>query len=139
MSKHIQAKTSGATGDESELDGHFPLFAFALRDFSLQLEIDERKVTANEYMENGLTLRDDSRSKEYNESRMCIRKYFKNRHCFTFDRPASRKKLVNLECLSDSELSEEFVEDTENFLTFMFQNAPAKKLENGRPINGRSK
>ena len=142
MSKHIQSKTDSAPGDDAEFDSYFPFFVFALRDFSQRLEIGGRSVTADEYMEHCLTVREssDPKATEYNKSREYIRKYFLKRRCFTFDRPASsRTKLWELEKLKDSDLSDDFVEDTRLFLDFIFQDAPVKELENGRPIKGGSK
>ncbi len=141
MSKHIRTKVDSTTGDDADFDWYFPLFVFALRDFTLELEIDGREVTADQYMEHCLTLRQaqDPNSQRYNVPRLCIRKYFKKRRCFTFDRPTNRKKLKDLDKLPDAKLSEDFVEETQKFLDFMFQKAPIKKLENGQAINGRSK
>ncbi len=75
----------------------------------------------------------------YNEPRRCLRKYFKNRKCFTFDRPASAKKMQQLEKCSDEDLSEDFVEQVGEFLQYVYTNCPTKKLETGQEINGRSK
>ncbi len=141
MSKHIQSKTGSGPGDDAEFDRYFPVFVFALRDFMLEIMINGREVTTDEYMEYCLTLREshDPRATEYNMPRECIRKYFKNRRCFTFDRPAGRKKLRELRIIPHSMLSVDFVEETQLFLEFIFRDAPVKKLENGCPFNGRSK
>ena len=76
----------------ADFDGNFPLFIFALRDFSLDLEIDGKEVTADEYLEHCLALKkdDSDAAKSYNKCRIYLRKYFKRRKCFTFDRPTSR-------------------------------------------------
>ena len=70
--------------------------------------------------------------------RYCIRKYFKKRRCFTFDTPGGRETLRDLEKLPDTNISQLFVEETQNFLNFIFQEAPIKKLETGQALNGRS-
>ncbi len=67
-----------------------------------------------------------------------MRKYFKKRKCFTFDRPVSRRKLQELERCKDTELSEDFVEEVKAFLAYCYANCPVKKLETGQEINGRS-
>ncbi len=141
MSQHIQTKVDSTKGDDDDFDMYFPLFVFALRDFTLQLKIDGRDVSADEYMEHCLTLRPEKKPNDerYNAPRICIRKYFTKRSCFTFDMPTYRANLVELDKLPDSKLSPDFVEETNKFLNFMFEKAPIKKLENGKAINGRSK
>ncbi len=59
MSKHIKIKSSASNdeNDDSDFDYHLPMFIYALRDFSLLLEIDGREVTSDEYLEDCLTLR----------------------------------------------------------------------------------
>ncbi len=140
MSSHIRTKADSRAGDDADFDWYFPVFVFALRDFTLALEINGRQVTADEYMEHCLTARHgkDPNSQRYNIPRHCIRKYFKKRHCFTFDTPGGRDTLRDLEKLHDTNLSQVFVEETHTFLNFMFQEAPIKKLENGHALNGRS-
>ncbi len=141
MSKHIRIHSSGQGPVDADYDWHFPLFALALRDFSLEKVINGREVTSDEYLEHCLSLRPESAKnvEEYNRPRLCIRKYFRQRKCFTFDRPTSRSKLVQLDTIDDSELSEDFLEDSSAFCNFVFTEAPVKKFETGREINGRSK
>ena len=76
----------------ADFDVNFPFFIFALRDFSLDLEINGKEVTSDEYLEHCLALKNDDSdaAKSYNKCRLCLRKYFKRRKCFTFDRPTSR-------------------------------------------------
>ena len=59
MSKHIKIKTKGNSGeeDDSNFDYYFPMFVFALRDFTLLLEVDGEEVTSDEYLEHCLKLR----------------------------------------------------------------------------------
>ena len=143
MSKHIRTHNAASDGhqDDANFDWYFPYFVFALRDFSLQLVLNGRQVTADEYMEHCLRLQngEEKRVQAHNAPRLCIRKYFKKRFCFTFDRPASRRSLPQLEQLPDDKLSEDFVEEMSEFVNFVFKCAPVKKLELGQKINGRSK
>ncbi len=90
MSRHIRIRTNDES-DDSDFDFHFPLFVYALRDFCLALEIDGEQVTADEYLEYCLKLRKEitDQDKKYNHPRFYLRKYFKQRKCFTFDRPVS--------------------------------------------------
>ncbi len=92
MSKHVRTKSSNAAGDDADFDSYFPLFIFVLRDFTLDLVIDNQEVTPDEYLEHCLALQPEksAATKRYNRPRLCIRKYFKTRKCFTFDRPVTR-------------------------------------------------
>ena len=145
MSKFIRThNTEGddaASSDDEDFDWYFPIFVFVLRDFNLQLVINKREVTADEYMEHCLRPRegDSEITKKYNLPRECIRKYFPTRHCFTLDRPVyQRHKLWELDGLPDEELSPEFVEEMTTLIDFIFTQAPVKKIETGEQINGRS-
>ena len=92
MSKHIKTKSDNARGDDADFDSYFPLFVFVLRDFTLDLEINGEEVNSDQYLEHCLALRQEKSEamKRYNRPRLCIRKYFKKRKCFTFDRPVNR-------------------------------------------------
>ena len=92
MSKHIKTKSDNYKNDDADFDCYFPLFIFVLRDFTLDLEINGEEVTSDQYLEHCLALRNEKSEamKRYNRPRLCIRKYFKNRKCFTFDRPVTR-------------------------------------------------
>lgn len=68
-----------------------------------------------------------------------LSRYFTNRKCFPFDRPGGRRILAKLEEVEDSDLSEDFVEETQIFCKHVFDEGPAKKLETGKALNGRSK
>ena len=113
------------TGSD-RFENYFPQFIIALRDFSLLLEIDGKEVTADEYLEYSLVSRKGD--EEINYTRECIKKYFKHRRCFTFDRPASRRKLMMLDQVKDSELSEDFVEEMERFTQFIYLHGQVKSL-----------
>ncbi len=92
MSRHIRIRTDNVSDDDdTDFDFHFPLFIYALRDFSLVLEIDDKEVSADEYLEYCLKLRKEvtKQDTKYNQPRFYLRKYFKQRKCFTFDRPVS--------------------------------------------------
>ena len=142
MAKHIRSRTSDVKVNDADFDYFFPLFIFAIRDFSLQLEDEnEEEMTADEYLEDSLQLRKVTShvDTEYNAPRICIRKYFKDRKCFTFDRPVTKRKdFKNLENLRDHQLSPDFVEDTTVFLKYIFRESPIKKVA-GKRINTRCK
>ena len=92
MSKHIKTKSENNKGDDADFDCYFPLFIFVLRDFTLDLKMDGEEVTSDQYLEDSLRLQKGKSDviKRYNQPRLCIRKYFKNRKCFTFDTPVNR-------------------------------------------------
>jgi len=44
-------------GNDSRLCEHFPTFVWAVRDFTLELTADGKAISADDYLENALTLR----------------------------------------------------------------------------------
>ncbi|XP_021517128.1 guanylate-binding protein 2 [Meriones unguiculatus] len=137
----IKSKSSpeqGGVDDSADFVGFFPVFVWALRDFSLELEANGRPITADEYLENSLTLKkgDDKKTKSFNEPRLCIRKFFPKRKCFVFDRPAPRKYLSKLETMREEDLSGEFVEQIAEFTSYIFSYSNVKSLSGGVIVNG---
>ncbi len=113
-------------------ENYFPQFVLALRDFTIDLVIDDKEITADEYLEHCLKSIASSkgwgRTWRSNITREYLKKYFKFRKCFTFDRPTTRRKLNSLEQLEDSELSEDFVEEIKLFTQFVYTNGQVKTL-----------
>ncbi|CAO2600274.1 Guanylate-binding protein 1 [Lemmus lemmus] len=124
--------------DSANFVSFFPNFVWTLRDFSLELECNGKSITPDEYLENSLTLRKgtDKKTKRYNEPRLCIRKFFSKRKCFVFDRPAQTKHLSKLETLPEEELNADFVEQVENFTSYIFSSSDVKTLSGGIKVNG---
>ncbi|KAL3871950.1 hypothetical protein ACJMK2_039922, partial [Sinanodonta woodiana] len=140
MSKHVKISDSPSSQRGAEdLDLYLPLFILAIRDFSLELKSNGREISSDEYLEECLSLRNGNQDFDvkYDEPRMCIRKYFRRRKCFTFDRPGSRATLKNLETMTDDDLEKEFVEDSQKFSDFVLLECLPKSLDNGQPVNGR--
>lgn len=57
----IKSKTSAEQNDiddSANFVGFFPVFAWTLRDFSLELEDNGDSITPDEYLEKSLTLRE---------------------------------------------------------------------------------
>ena len=124
-SKHIQIRST--TKDDTDFDWYFPDFVYALRDFLLELEIDGREMTPDEYLEHSLRMIEGKSDhvREINKIRECIRTYFKVRKCFTFVPPLmERKKMKCLDEVSEEVLDPEFVEETKAFLDYIFTKAP---------------
>ena len=143
LTHHIKthnAEKGEPTPDDNYFDWYLPVFVFALRDFHLEKIIAGKEITSQEYMEHCLKLKEgeDKRAVRNNASRLCIRKYFRKRFCFTFDRPTTNKKLRELETLPDSALSEDFVKEMSEFVSFVNKEGPVKKLDHGQVFNGRS-
>lgn len=140
LSKHIQVRSNsdvGSKSDDSNFDFYFPDFVYAIRDLELELEIDNKEVTADEYLEHSLTMKEGigPEVKNYNKIRSCIRRYFKKRKCLTFGRPIAGK-CRNLDDVTDDKLDPEFVKETEAFLNFIFRESPVKTVE-GKRLSGR--
>ncbi|KAL8219655.1 UNVERIFIED_CONTAM: hypothetical protein K2H54_030174, partial [Gekko kuhli] len=113
----------------------FPAFIWAVRDFSLDLELNGQPISTDEYLENALRLKKDSPEK-LDLAKKCIRQYFPSRKCFVFDRPTQRKELKNLENLSESKLSSDFMEEVDIFLQYIHKKAEAKVIQGGHVVTG---
>ncbi|XP_008583407.1 PREDICTED: interferon-induced guanylate-binding protein 2 [Galeopterus variegatus] len=124
--------------DSADFVSFFPAFVWTLRDFYLQLEANGQPISADEYLEHSLKLKQgtDQKSKDFNEPRLCIRKFFPKRKCFIFDRPAPRKDLVRLEQLKEEDLNPEFIEQTKEFYSYILSHSNAKTLPGGITVNG---
>lgn len=60
----IKSKSSpeqSGVDDSANFVGFFPIFVWALRDFSLELEANGKPITADEYLEHSLTLKKGTR------------------------------------------------------------------------------
>ncbi|VFV42278.1 interferon-induced guanylate-binding protein 1 [Lynx pardinus] len=141
LSDRIRAKSSpNSNGIEDSADfvSFFPDFVWTLRDFSLELEADGLPITADEYLENSLKLKQGTTQSDqnFNMPRLCIRKFFPKKKCFIFDRPTHRKKLGQLETLNDNDLDPEFVQQASAFCSYIFKNSKTKTLSGGIKVNG---
>ncbi|XP_075763805.1 guanylate-binding protein 3-like [Pelodiscus sinensis] len=142
--EHIKVKADEAkqeeeeTAADTEYVSFFPSFIWTLRDFTLDLELEGRQVTEDEYLESTLILK-KGRSKEvlsHNLPRQCIREYFPTRKCFVFDRPASNRDIKQLESLPDSALQPKFLEQSRRFCQYVLQESRVKMLKGGHPVTG---
>ncbi len=59
MSKHIKIKSEekDGTNEDRHFDYYLPMFIFAIRDFCLDLTVEGKELTPNEYLEYCLTLK----------------------------------------------------------------------------------
>nr|QKE61578.1 guanylate binding protein 1 [Lagothrix lagotricha] len=124
--------------DSADFVSFFPDFVWTLRDFSLDLEANGKPITADEYLEHSLKLKQGTsqKDKNFNLPRLCIRKFFPKKKCFVFDRPVHRKKLTQLEKLHDEELDPEFVRQVADFCSYIFTSSKTKTLSGGIKVNG---
>lgn len=81
-------------------------------------------------------LGNDKKTKNFNEPRLCIRKFFPEKKCFIFDRPAPRKYLIHLEQLQEEDLNPEFREQVADFCFYILSHSKAKTLSGGITVNG---
>ncbi|XP_004603675.2 guanylate-binding protein 5 [Sorex araneus] len=124
--------------DANDIVGICPDLVWTLRDFFLDLEKDGHSITADEYLEGSLRPKQgtDQSLQNFNLPRLCIQKFFPKRKCFIFDSPAHRKKLAQLEELDHDELDPEFVQQVEDFCSYIFNHSKTKTLSAGIQVNG---
>ncbi|XP_023994195.1 guanylate-binding protein 1 [Salvelinus sp. IW2-2015] len=136
-------KVKSSTDDEEEGEGtqfmqFFPNFVWTVRDFTLQLEIDGREITPDQYLENSLQLKKGTGKKvsDYNVPRECIRNYFPSRKCFVFPSPTTPDNMHRLDSMDNAELSESFREVADTFCRFIFQESRTKTVIGGHTLTG---
>ncbi|XP_012516557.1 PREDICTED: interferon-induced guanylate-binding protein 1 isoform X1 [Propithecus coquereli] len=141
LTDQIRAKSSpdeNEVEDSAEFVSFFPDFVWTLRDFTLDLEAHGKTISADEYLELSLQLKQGTgqKVKNFNLPRLCIRKFFPKKKCFIFGQPTYRKKLSQLETLHDNELDPEFVQQVEVFCSYIFSHSKVKTLSGGIKVNG---
>ncbi|XP_055480724.1 guanylate-binding protein 1-like isoform X2 [Psammomys obesus] len=99
------AQSSGAE-DSEEFVNFFPDFVWALRDVTVRLDADGQALSADQYLENSLKLKQEWR------------------------------KLSKLESLQDNELDSDFVRQVAEFCSFVLSSSKAKALPGGIEVNG---
>ncbi|XP_044847059.1 guanylate-binding protein 1-like isoform X3 [Mauremys mutica] len=139
----MEVKAAGEGGrqegeDSTEFVRFFPAFVWAVRDFTLQLELDGREITEDEYLENALELKPGSSEQDqlYNLPRKCIRQFFPGRKCFVFVQPAGRRDLPRLEELREDELDSEFQEQVARFCHHVWETSKPKTIPGGHVVTG---
>ncbi|XP_070448844.1 guanylate-binding protein 7-like isoform X2 [Equus przewalskii] len=142
LTKLIRTRSSpsfGEVDDSAEFVSFFPDFVWTVRDFTLELQLDGRPITSDQYLENALKLipGEDPRIQNSNMPRECIRKFFPERKCFVFDRPINDKKLLqHIEEASEDQLELDFREQSKNFCSYIFAKAKTKTLREGITVTG---
>ncbi|XP_061102549.1 guanylate-binding protein 1-like [Conger conger] len=140
LTKHIKVKSIKEKEEDTTTDyvRFFPNFVWAVRDFTLELMIDGKAATADQYLENSLKLKNGASKAVIisNDARECIRNYFQDRKCFVFDHPGSKEQLKLLDKLPDSELDPQFVEQTSAFCNYVFSCSKEKTMKGGISVTG---
>ncbi|KAL2103142.1 hypothetical protein ACEWY4_000010 [Coilia grayii] len=138
LTEVIQVK-SGEYDQTTELMRVFPSFVWTVRDFTLELQLNGQPITADQYLESALKLKPGSKPEilRHNQVRQGLRDFFAVRRCFVFERPASTKKMRQMEQLTDDDLDESFVKEAENFCHYIFSNAQPKTMRGGLGVTGR--
>ena len=123
--------------DDSNFDVFFPSFVMVIRDYNLELtDIKGNPISSDRYLDNALTMKPGNTDslKRYNKPRYLIRKYFKERKCFTIAHPVNQKALDDWK----SPKNAEFENGVEEFQKYIYGCKP-KRMTSGRALNGRSK
>ncbi|XP_004635820.1 guanylate-binding protein 6-like [Octodon degus] len=142
LTELIKAKSSSnldGVQDSTEFVSFFPDFIWAVRDFTLQLKLNDNDISEDEYLENALRLipGEKTSAQKSNQTRECIRKFFPSRKCFVFDRPTNDKSLLaNIENAPEDQLDPKFLEQTKSFCAHIFNHEKNKTLREGIMVTG---
>ncbi|KAI1887374.1 hypothetical protein AGOR_G00189640 [Albula goreensis] len=141
LTDHIKVKSGSEGQDEtsSKYARFFPSFVWVVRDFTLDLVSNGRKITADEYLENSIKLKPGN-SKHIaasNDASECIKKFFPKRKCFVMYRPVSQNDLRILDQLRDTDLDPGFIQQATEFCKYIFDNSEKKTISEGTPVTGK--
>ncbi|XP_012516553.1 PREDICTED: guanylate-binding protein 4-like [Propithecus coquereli] len=142
LTELIRAKSCPAPDEvenATEFVSFFPDFVWTVRDFTLELKLNEHPITEDEYLENALKLIPGKNPRIHNSNmpRECIRRFFPKRKCFVFDRPTSNtKNLCHIEEVPEDQLERNFRVQSENFCSYIFTHAKTKTLREGIIVTG---
>ncbi|XP_063040020.1 guanylate-binding protein 1-like [Engraulis encrasicolus] len=139
LTEHIRVKSTN-DGETTELMRVFPSFVWTVRDFMLELELDTKPISADEYLEHSMRLKTGSSRHvvQLNRVRQSLRDFFLVRRCFVMERPASSAKMKRVEQLTDADLEPSFVEQANDFCSYIYHEAQVKTMRGGRELTGRT-
>ncbi|XP_068120894.1 guanylate-binding protein 3-like, partial [Hyperolius riggenbachi] len=137
----IKVKSQNNKDEKAEFSRHFPMFIWVVRDFLLQLQIDGKPVSEDEYMENALMLKTSANTKkeeEFNKLRESLRMYFGCRKCFVFDFPSfDVEDLPRLEDIPENNLNAKFTSQCNKFCNYIFNKAEEKRVQDTVTVTGK--
>ncbi|XP_062378401.1 guanylate-binding protein 1-like [Sardina pilchardus] len=141
LTEHIRVKSSEHNRN-TELMRVFPSFVWTVRDFTLELEKDGKPITADQYLEHALKIKPvDARSppgvEKHNKVRQNLRDFFAERRCFVMERPANSRAMKRMEELTDADLDPSFVQQVQDFCSYVHYSAQVKTMRGGRGLTGR--
>ena len=137
LTNHISLKTDGEEETGEDFAKFFPMLIWAVRDHHLELKVDGKEISANQYLENCLALKKGRNPQviQYNGLRETIRAFFQSRHCFVFPPPTSMDNLKNLDHMQVDELDPAFIQAGNRFVDFVSGQTPSKMVR-GKAITG---
>uniref|UniRef100_A0A5F9C1Z6 GB1/RHD3-type G domain-containing protein n=1 Tax=Oryctolagus cuniculus TaxID=9986 RepID=A0A5F9C1Z6_RABIT len=142
LTELIRARSSPPSDeveDSAEFVSFFPDFVWAVRDFTLELNLKGQPITEDEYLENALKLipETNARIQNSNKPRKCIRYFFPERKCFVFDWPTNDKNvLVHMDKVPEDQLELNFKVQSEKFCSYIFTHGKTKTLRQGIIVTG---
>lgn len=123
---------------EIELADFLPDFLWVVRDFSLQLKENGKKITARKYLESALKPQDivNEQSAEKNRTRALLTDSFRSRDCVVMVRPVHDEKILrNLIDQPYDTLREEFRAQVKELQDKICNTLKPKQMMN-TPLNG---
>ncbi|XP_044846748.1 guanylate-binding protein 1-like [Mauremys mutica] len=141
ISTRIRTKAQAEDGfeDDTQYSRFFPKFIWAVRDFTLELKLNGREVTEDDYLENALARRKGFTKEvtQHNLPRDCLRNYFPSRKCFVFVPPVAGEEMNRLCTLPDSALHPHFLAQAASFREHVLRESQVKTVPGGQPVTGR--
>lgn len=139
LTKYIHVKARQSEEDDGrEYSQFFPHFLWVVRDFSVKLEQNGKRISARQYLEEALRPEDSTSesAEQKNEIRNLLRNFFPERDCLTMVRPMNdEKQLAKLAEQPDEELRPEFRKQMDALKQRVFKTVRPKTLY-GQPLNG---
>jgi len=138
LSAGASAGASAAGHELDELAQHFPGFLWVVRDFTLKLEDNGRRINDRQYLENALKPQRSftSEAASRNQIRTLLGSFFRERDCVTLVRPAEDEStLKKLSEVPLEMLRPEFQKGLANLKDKVYAQTRAKSV-NGRALSG---
>ena len=140
LSRRIRTKETKDLNDSdpSFFRHFFPKFMWLVRDFGLKLSVDDREISADEYLENSLkpTAGIGEKVEAKNAVRASITQYFPERNCFLLKRPVNDESLLQrLDEVDDCDIRPQFLEQVDKLIQFVYDRLEPKRMF-GEKLNG---